>query len=42
MKQNKETYSLDTDLTKREVGTGYSSGGGCFGTKKEITIVKLI
>lgn len=32
--QNKEICELDTDLTKRKVGTGYSSGGGCFGTKK--------
>jgi DNA modification methylase len=32
--QKKEMYSLDTDITKRKVGTGYSSGGGCFGTKK--------
>ena len=33
-KQKSEMYSLDTDITKRKVGTGYSSGGGCFGTKK--------
>ena len=33
-KQKDEMYSLDTDITKRKVGTGYSSGGGCFGTKK--------
>ena len=33
-KQKGEMYSLDTDITKRKVGTGYSSGGGCFGTKK--------
>lgn len=33
-KSKKEIYSLDTDITKRTVGTGYSSGGGCFGTKK--------
>ena len=33
-KTNKSIYSLDTDITKRKVGTGYSSGGGCFGTKK--------
>ena len=32
--QKDEMYSLDTDITKRKVGTGYSSGGGCFGTKK--------
>lgn len=32
-KTNKSIYSLDTDITKRKVGTGYSSGGGCFGTK---------
>lgn len=32
--QKKAIYELDTDLTKRKVGTGYSSGGGCFGTKK--------
>ena len=32
-KTNKEIYSLDTDLTKRKVVTGYSCGGGCFGTK---------
>lgn len=28
-----EITSLDTDLTKRKVGTGYSCGGGCSGTK---------
>ena len=28
-----EITSLGTDLTKRKVGTGYSCGGGCFGTK---------
>ena len=33
-KQKKEIYSLDTDITKRKVGAVYSSGGGCFGTKK--------
>lgn len=33
-KQKNDTYSLDTDITKRKVGTGYSSGGGCFETKK--------
>ena len=33
-KQKNEMYSLDTDITKRKIGTGYSSGGGCFGTKK--------
>lgn len=32
--QKKQMYSLDTDLTKRKIGTGYSSGGGCFETKK--------
>lgn len=32
-KQNSETYQLDTDITKRKVGTGYSCGGGCFDTK---------
>lgn len=32
-RNKQETYSLDTDLTKRKVGTGYSCGGGCFGTK---------
>lgn len=32
--QKKAIYELDTDLTKRKVGTGYSSGGGCFETKK--------
>lgn len=32
--QKKAIYELDTDLTKRKVGTDYSSGGGCFGTKK--------
>ena len=32
--QKEQMYSLDTDITKRKVGTGYSSGGGCFGTKK--------
>ena len=29
-----EIYALDTDITKRNIGTGYQSGGGCFGTKK--------
>lgn len=29
-KTNKEIYSLDTDLTKKQI----VSGGGCFGTKK--------
>ena len=29
----KEIYALDTDITKRKMGTGYSCGGGCFGTK---------
>lgn len=29
-----EIYSLDTDITKKNIGTGYQSGGGCFGTKK--------
>ena len=33
-KSKKEIYSLDTDITKRKIGTCYSSGGGCFGTKK--------
>ena len=33
-KNKGEIYSLDTDITKRKIGTGYSSGGGCFGTKK--------
>lgn len=33
-KQKKEMYSLDTDITKKKAGTGYTSGGGCFGTKK--------
>ena len=33
-KQKNEMYSLDTDITKRKIGTGYSTGGGCFGTKK--------
>ena len=33
-KSKGEIYSLDTDITKRKVGTGYSTGGGCFGTKK--------
>lgn len=32
--QKKAIYELDTDLTKRKVGSDYSSGGGCFGTKK--------
>lgn len=32
-KQKDQIYSLDTDITKKKVGTGYSSGGGCFGTK---------
>lgn len=34
-KNKGEIYSLDTDITKRKIGTGYSSGGGCFGTKKK-------
>ena len=29
-----EIYALDTDITKKNIGTGYQSGGGCFGTKK--------
>ena len=29
-----EIYALDTDITKKNIGTGYTSGGGCFGTKK--------
>lgn len=29
-----EIYSLDTEITKQNIGTGYTSGGGCFGTKK--------
>lgn len=33
-KSKQEIYSLDTDISKRKIGTGYSSGGGCFGTKK--------
>ncbi len=33
-KSKGEIYSLDTDITKRKAGTGYTSGGGCFGTKK--------
>ena len=33
-KNKGEIYSLDTELTKKNIGTGYSSGGGCFGTKK--------
>ena len=33
-KNKGEIYSLDTDITKRKIGTGYTSGGGCFGTKK--------
>ena len=32
-KQKKEMYALDTDTTKKKIGTGYQSGGGCFGTK---------
>ena len=32
--KKEQMYSLDTDITKRKVGTVYSSGGGCFGTKK--------
>lgn len=33
-KSKDEIYSLDTDNTKKKIGTGYQSGGGCFGTKK--------
>lgn len=33
-KQKGEIYSLDTDLKKQKLGSGYTSGGGCFGTKK--------
>ena len=33
-KTNKAIYSLDTDITKRKIAGGYTSGGGCFGTKK--------
>ena len=33
-KRKGEIYALDTELTKKNIGTGYSSGGGCFGTKK--------
>lgn len=33
-KSKGEIYALDTELTKKNIGTGYSSGGGCFGTKK--------
>lgn len=33
-KSKNEIYSLDIDITKRKIGTGYTSGGGCFGTKK--------
>ena len=29
-----EIYSLDTDITKANIGTGYTSGGGAFGTRK--------
>ena len=29
-----EIYSLDTEITKANIGTGYTSGGGAFGTKK--------
>ena len=29
-----EIYALDTENTKQKIGTGYTSGGGCFGTKK--------
>lgn len=29
-----EIYALDTNITKQNIGTGYQSGGGCFGTKK--------
>lgn len=32
-KQKEEMYSLDTKITKKKMGTGYQSGGGCFGTK---------
>lgn len=46
-RSKKEIYSLDTDITKRKVGTGYSSGGGCFGTKNrnyhsEVNITDVI
>lgn len=34
LKSKQETYSLDTEHTKNKIGTGYSCGGGCFGTKK--------
>lgn len=33
-KQKQEVYSLDTNITKHNLGSGYISGGGCFGTKK--------
>ena len=33
-RQKEEIYSLDTDITKRKIAGGYTSGGGCFGTKK--------
>jgi len=33
-KNKGEIYALDTELTKKNIGTGYTSGGGCFGTKK--------
>ena len=33
-KNKGEIYALDTELTKKSIGTGYQSGGGCFGTKK--------
>lgn len=33
-KSKDEIYNLDTDNTKKKIGTGYQSGGGCFGTKK--------
>jgi DNA modification methylase len=33
-KSKGEIYALDTELTKKNIGTGYQSGGGCFGTKK--------
>lgn len=33
-KNKGEIYSLDTDITKSKTGTEYTSGGGCFETKK--------
>lgn len=38
--QKSDIYNLDTDLTKKNIGTGYTSGGGCFGTKKR-TFIQL-